>query len=586
MYTVEHYLPDGTDLGCLTDEGEYNSLQQAVAEWVRIPPQSPDENGWYTLPICAIRPAGHGKYGNKYSFRFERDLSSERNRNMKMYRLSIVDSFEATVYKQSYRGSLVNSTVGQVVSSLEDIIVDKGDDANIMCFCYQDNVEYLFNKYIEFLHTIDSTTITDSRELKIYNTSIELIVDRFDPIFGMMIGNNTMLYGLEIVDEPRYMYNDPATLDPRYMDAKNIKLGAGQKLDGGTDGSFDKPPVGYTFQEIYDAELVKAFTGAKDERIIDKYRVPLDFIIDANYTFAPNDDARNVKYAMYLLNNARCRNKFDNPDTGAGCLLFLDAGQDYTDITRQISNSSRVDPDWQFEMNSELLNLTRSFNIFNNRITSKEFQHGTVYDPFTSQRIVVTSTWNLARKYIPMLQRLDIMIPFAGKENAVWDDIIPGTLYPAISNIDMDVKEELETQRFNFYQYDGGAETGVEIVVRMAQNTCQTEKTSLTNENNMVVLNNYVNGVESYCRSKLWNFNDPTDRKSFTDELSSRYEGWQGTKCETLRTYFAADYEDRTHDILRCYSEIVFRGLIRIIVHEIDVNLPEDEENSESDDII
>ena len=572
MYTVEHYLPDDTDLGCLTDYGDFNSLDSVANEHRRIAPDSADENGWYSLPIAAIRPDGHGKYGNKYSFRFERDLSAERDAEMKMYRLSILDSFQATVYKASYRGSLVNSTVGKPVTSIQDVVVDMDDDANISIILYPDNVDYIYNQYMTFLGTIDRSEINDEKELKVFDVSMNLIVDQFDPIFGCLLGNSTNAYKLDIVDEPRYMYNDDSVLDPRYMNARNLKEGAGQKLDGGTDGSFDKPPVGKTFQEVYDEELVYAFTASKDERISDSSRVKLDFIVDANYTYSPDSESTNVKGAMYKLNNYRCRNKYDTPDTGAGTLLFLDAGQAYTDITSQIGSHNRVDPNWQFEKNSELLSLTQSFAEFNNRLTSMEFQHGTVYDPFTNKRIVVTSLWNLVRKYIPMLQRLDIMTPFAGKVNAVWDDIIPGTLYPTLTNIDMDVKEELERQRFNYYQYDGGAEIGTEQVVRMSQNTRQADKTSLTNENNVVVLNFYVKGVEDFCRGKQWAFNDPIAQKSFTDELNARYEGWNGVKCTSLRTYFAADVEDMEHDILRCYSEIVFRNLIKTIISEIDIN--------------
>lgn len=582
MYTVEHYLPDGTDVGCLTDEGDHNSLRKAAEQWYRTPTDTPDENGWYTAPVMAIRTMGHGKYGNKFSFKFERDISAERDRNMKLFKLSILDSFQATVYKSVFRGSLINSTTGEVVSSFEDAIDDMGYDANIHVIQFQDTIVDIFDAYQKYLDTVSVETITDTRDKKIFDTCKAMIVDQFDPIFGLILGTNNVIFGLDIVDEPLPMYNDASTLDPRYADAENIKFSAGMKLDGGTDGSFDKPPVGTTFQEIYDRELVKAFQGAKDVRIIDKYRVPIDFMFDANYSFTPDDDERNVKYAMYLLNNARCRNRYDNPDTGAGSILFLDAGQDYTDITNVLSDPSRVDPNWTFEMNSDLLNLTRSFSQFNNRITSMEFQHGTIYDPFTKKRIVVTSLWNMTRKYIPMLQSQDIMIPFAGKANAEWDDILPNTLTPAITNIDLDVKEELENQRFNYYQYDGGAETGSEIVVRMSQNTRQTEKTALTNENNMVVLNCYANGVEKFCRGKLWNFNDPVNQKSFTDEINARYEGWQGTKCVTLRTYFTADTEDRQHDIIRCQSAIQFRNLVKTIISEIDItNAVYDEDYSE-----
>lgn len=571
MYTVEHYLPDGTDLGCLVDKGASNSLLEAAEQWTRIPPQSPDENGWYTVPVMALRTIGHGKYGNKYSFRFDRDISAERDRGMKMYKLNILDSFQATVYKSSYRGSVVNSTTGKMVSSFEDVVADLGDDANIHIIQFEKNVAKIYDAYEEFLSTVNPDTIEDARERKYYDLSKELIVDTFDPIFGQFIGSNNSFYGFDIITDPKPMYNNEDQLDPRYQEADNITFSAGIKLAGGTDGSFDKPPAGVTFQEVYDKELVRAFKGIKDQRIVDKYRVPIDFMIDANYTFAPDDDDRNVKLAMYLLNNARCRNKFDTPDTGAGSILFLDAGQEYTDITSQLEYPSRVDPNWTFEMNSDLLHLTRSFSIFNNRITSMEFQHGTVYDPFTNKRIVVTSLWNLTRKYIPMLQKSDIMIPFAGKENATWDDLIPNTLAPSLSNVDLDVKEELEKQRFNYYQYDGGQDVGTEIVVRMSQNTRQTDKTALTNENNMVVLNAYVNGVEAFHRGKLWNFNDPVNQKSFTDELNTRYEGWQGVKCVSLKTYFTADTEDRQHDILRCMSAISFRNLVKTIIHEIDI---------------
>ena len=571
MYTVEHYLPDGSDFGCLVDSGESNGLKEAAEQWTRVPPESPNEDGWYTVPLMAIRTMGHGKYGNKYYFRFDRDISAERDREMKLYQLQILDNFQATVYKTNYRGSLVNSSVGKKVSSFQNVVDDQGLDAIIHVIQFEENVNTIFQAYQEYLDSIEVSLITDKRELRDYNASKALIVDTFDPIFGYLLGNNNLCYGMDIIDDPLPMYNDPDHLDPRYMEAANIKFSAGVGLDGGTDGSFDKPPVGTTFRDIYDRELVSAFLGMKDIRIIDKSRVTIDFLFDANYTYAPEDDSRNVKQAMYMLNNARCRNKFDRPDTGAGSLLFLDAGQKYTDITTQLDEPSRVDPNWKFEMNSELLNLTQSFAQFNNRITSMEFQHGTIYDPFTGRRIVVTSLWNMTRKYIPMLQDQDIMIPFAGKANAQWDDIIPNTLVPSLSNIDLEVKEELEQQRFNYYQYEGGAETGTEIVVRMSQNTRQTDQTALTNENNMTVLNAYVNGVEAFARGKLWSFNDPVNQKSFTDELNSRYEGWAGVKCQSLTTFFAADTEDRQHDILRCYSEIRFRNLVKTIIHEIDI---------------
>src|SRR5699024_985254 len=154
------------------------------------------------VPIASLRPAGHGKYGNKLAFRFERDITAERDRDMKMYRMTILDTFQSTTYKSSYRGSLVNSTTGKFVSSLEDVVDDMGDDSVVKCMLFPENVEYIYNQYKEFLGTIDPKLIEDTKERAIYDASANLIVDQFDPIFGTMIANNTSLYKLDIVDDP------------------------------------------------------------------------------------------------------------------------------------------------------------------------------------------------------------------------------------------------------------------------------------------------------------------------------------------------------------------------------------------------
>jgi hypothetical protein len=565
IFNVEKYKPDfaksPVDLGCLYTDDTANGLLKFAKSFVKT--DAPDESGWYSLPILAQNAIGHGKYGNKMSTRFERDIAAERDSGLAKLRLTVIDNYDTVTRSLSYSGTLVNSETGKRVSSFEDVIdTYPENNVNIKVQNFEDNVNTIYQAYINFLSS--QPIPLDPEELNVYNQSISTIAEEFNLIFGTLLGSSDTLYGYRQVQTPIPMYNNPDILDPRYLTARDITAGIGQVFEGGTEGSFDRLPAGKTFQDVFAEELVKGINGSKDARIFSKSRTPYHFIYDGNYNYSPEDDTRNVKNALYSLNNYRCRNKFDNPDEGVGSLLFLDSNTGLDDITSSIGN--RLDPNWKFVANAQMLALIASYSKFKNRLTSKEFQHYKIYDPFTGKKITVTSIYNMVENHIPHLQSKGIEIPFAN-DYSIITNIIPGTLAPSLDIMDLDASAELYRQRFNYYSYGDG-----DVCRRMNQSTSQTILSNLLEENNMVVTNFLINGLEQYAQSKLFKFNEESERKSYTDEVNTLYKNWRGTKLHDFEITFNANAYEIAHKILHCYVAITHRGMTLRMIVELDVN--------------
>jgi len=574
MYNVESYTPNTStgDLGCLYDEGTTNSLAYAEKALENL---SVDGNGWYTLPLMTLRAVGHGDYGNKLSFRFEKNFVGEQDTITKQYILTTLDNFDLIQRSKSYVGSLVNAELQHIgVTTFEDVVLTYGDEANIYVKSYIENVNYIYQQYMAFLATISPSTITDPDQLEIYNKSLTLIPETFDPIFATFIASETSPYMLRVIDTPLAMYNNPNTPDPRYTSAVNIKEGVGVPLQGGTEGAFDrsKTPANTVYEDYLriqlNKEYVNAFNGLKDKRILSTSRIPYDFIFDADYMFTPDDDSTNVKRTMYRLNNTRCRNPFDAPDEGCGSLLFLDAGTQLFDIATTASNTKDMtNPNYRFNSNTELLQLIQSYSVFANRLTSKEFQHFTMYDPFTNKRIVVTSIINAVMRFIPNLQNNGLEKPFANQRAPLTSAVRGTFVEPVLQDIDMDCKDELVAQRFNYYEYGYN-----ETLSRMNQETSQVISSALLEENNMVVLNSLMNGVEKYNRSILFDHADAAARAQFTADVEKMYGSWAGTKLQKFNVHYEANEVEIEHQWLHCYLEVSFRNIAKIIIQEIDIN--------------
>jgi hypothetical protein len=570
MYTFESVAQNlaNQQYGALTDEGVYSVASVAAAATSM---SSVDALGWYTAPILSIRSAGHGKYGNNFSVRLRRDLPFEQLMGNKQFVMTVIDNDTITNISKSYNGAFISDDRIGNITLFEDTMLPAEEDntSQVHVKNYEDNAVAIYEAYQAFLDTIDPSTITDYSELRRYQNSKAMTVDEFDLLFGKLFNSADDMYGFKNIFTPLASYDDPNTLDPRYVAAIDYSASAGLMLKGGTDGSFDALPAGKTFDDLYAEELVKAFSGVKDETIVDKTRVPYQFLFDANYRFAPDNDDQNVKLAMYKLNNVRCKNPADAPDAGCGSMFFLDTGTAYKDVTSTVSADHKyvTDPDYVFNANVELKQMFEAYSMFNNRNVSKQFQYYTTRNPLTTQRMTVTVTYWMTKSYIPHLQNMGIQQAWANKYSRI-GDMIGESLYPTVGMLDYAVKDVLDEQRFNYFNYESDRGD----VYRMDQNTSQVWNSTLTMENNMVILNYLVSAVEKRLRGHLFEFADATARRALKEELEEQYKDWAGDVVQSIEFDFAANELEVAHQIMHAYLAVKFRNLAKIIILEVDIN--------------
>lgn len=400
-------------------------------------------------------------------------------------------------------------------------------------------------------------------------------------------------------------------VDADQYDGADISASAGIRFIGGHDGDFQEISVDGVTREPNEAEMklllareqVKAFRGKKDSRIISPARIDLDFIFDANYnmtsttelllddsieavysnstvlssddyvmlstvgssSFAEDLSDINVKQAIYDLNVFRNKNGMTiNPEMGAGCSVYFDCGLVGIDSKN---------------MNRDIANIITDMDAFDGRACSIDLGYYKIYDPYTGRKITVTTSYFIATNLVNHMLRYGINKPFAmryatmntirrydgsGEINAM----IQGTFHPDIDMIDWDVKEKLYVNRINYWITSNEGRS----VARNSQNTRQREASALLEENNVRVLNTLKKGLESACRGYLYEWNDPTARKSYTDVQMKNYESWQGTMVEDLNIFFDANEWEQTRMIMHCYVSVKFRGIVKRVILEININ--------------
>lgn len=431
-------------------------------------------------------------------------------------------------------------------------------------------------------------------------------------------GGHRWIYTVMSIDDAtgNIVYDEgvPCNIDDDQYDGINIGASVGNVLVGGSDGDFQsitvngetRVPTAAEMKILLSREYVKAFRGMKDRKILSPARVDLDYIFDANYNLCDDEELNidrtitslyngstvltdydsqeltilgsdktfsdysdiNVKRAMYDLNQFRNRNGMTiNPEEGAGCSLYLDAGL--------VGLKS-------IGVNYELAAIIKMMEQFVGRATSVDLGYYTIYDPMTRKKIDVTAGYLLAQKLIPHIIKYGINKPFtynyaqltAIQRKSILSatgDMIRGSFRPDIDLIDWDVKEMLYKSRINYYLTTDEGRT----VQRAVQNTRQMDASALLEENNVRVLNTLKKGLEKACRSYLYEWNEPTVRKGYTDAQMDIYRPWIGTIVQDLDIRFDADEWEQERMIMHCFVDVKFRDIVKRIILEININRPD-----------
>lgn len=345
----------------------------------------------------------------------------------------------------------------------------------------------------------------------------------FDPLFGKT-KTNQQIETIKI--EPATVETRDVVVDVDDITYVNLSEIEGLALANGTDGEFALGTP--QRQDNIDKVLISAFNGKIDRSILSKKRTPAEIILDACYS----DE---VKNALIGLINKR----EDAYGVIDGCII----------------NSGSDLMEWAKEKNSR-----------GSRLFSKEAQHYYMRDPITGKKIAVTTTYFLATKLPTHFKQVGRNIPFVGEEYAKLSGHIKNTLLPVVDADDTELKEILVDNRVNYYE-----SIGENIFIRGCQHTSQPIWSDLSEEHNVHVLLKMKREIENMVSSLAYNFSEPEDRKLFTesaDRLLSQYRGM----CQSTKVRFEATQFEEQRSAIHCYLDVVFKGIIKSGIIEIDIN--------------
>jgi uncharacterized protein YuzE len=387
--------------------------------------------------------------------------------------------------------------------------------------------------------------------------------------------------------------NDPTQIPANYYSATyginpTTEVG-GIKMSGGSTGFFDDTEMSeIEFKWRYSALLVKAFRGEIDPRIQSPNRCPAKFLFDAGYntivgstilpylTYTPadiinasiifTDDEKeeilfhpeiltglkyediDVKQAMYDLMIYRCYQGIPEDmrpvGPGSGLSLHLDSG-----VT---------------DANTAMLVNTSFAKRFDNPNASWDI--GGWVDVETG--ISFTFTKQIVDNLIRHCRTISVNKPYTGTYSAITPDRYI-SYFPDVDTTDWDLRELLYNSGGNAWimGIDGS-------LTRRSQRTLirDAATSDLLQESNMRTLSQLTFLLQNKIDSYLLEYNDDAVIKTLSDEVNNIFSNWVGNLVEALEITFTRDINIDGGDILVCYCNVTFRGLILRVPIIVNVN--------------
>lgn len=393
--------------------------------------------------------------------------------------------------------------------------------------------------------------------------------------------------------------SDPTVIPANYYSATyginpTTEVG-GMRLSGGSTGFFDDTDMSeIEFKWRYSALLVKAFRGSIDPRIQSPTRCPAKFLFDAGYntivgstilpylTYTPTDiinasiiftedekeeilyhpetvaalkyEDIDVKQAMYDLMIYRCYHGIPEDKRpvgpGSGLSLHLDSG-----IT---------------DANTAMLVNTSFSKRFDNPNASWDI--GGWVDVETGMSY--TFTKQIVDNLIRHSRAISINKPYVGNYSAITPDRYT-SYFPDVDTTDWELKELLYNSGGNAWimGQDGS-------LTRRSQRTLirEADTSDMLQESNMRTLSQLTYLLQNKIDSYLLEYSDDAVIKTLSDECNNMFSNWVGNLVDALEITFVRDINIDGGDILICYCNVTFRGLILRV--PIIVNIQRRDNNS------
>lgn len=496
IVSVKYKVADGNLEVKLVRETEMalNNAGQFESIFMQKRNDEEDEAGYKTIPLMAVRSLGKGVYGDSLRVRLTGVFRKKSVIDYRPYRLEVLDVEEGNVVVETFDGCLYDYASNSRSLLLSDIVDGETSySTRIGIHVNEDAFQMLYDEYVKLFEG-EECPISNYRE--------------FDPVFGYH-NNQTKL--------PKLVINNEEFAIDRID---------GVPLMGGDDGSFADgiDLEGELLEDLY----IKAFSGELDKNILSPRRVPVKYILDANYPLA-------VKRQIVQLAVAR----YD-------AFVYLDAGILTTHDEALIFGEDTID--------------------LNYRIVSKGYQHYQIRDPFNGKKVEVTYTYHLASALARHIELVGSHVPFTGEAYALLSGAVKNSLLPVIDEYNEDMKEQLYDLRLNYYEA-----LGENVYARGTQVTAQDLDSDLSEEHNMVMTLEIKDIAEKETISRRYNFAEPEDRQLFTEVLTERTKSYRDV-VRSISVLYDMTEEEEARSILHCYVEITFKTIAKSSIVEININ--------------
>ena len=358
----------------------------------------------------------------------------------------------------------------------------------------------------------------------------------------------------------------------------------GMSLAGGYAGFFDElssDSIEYKWR--YSALLVEALRGSEnfDRRILSPHRVPAKFMFDGGYntlvgsvltgniaSYRPADIINasiiftdeeksevilypetidnigvsvdiDVKQAMYDLMIQRVYDGIPEDKRpigpGSGFQVFFDSGVTDADTTTLVRES--------FLKRFSNPNASWDIGGFTERSTGLSY----------------TFTKHIVEDMFRHINVAGINKPYAGKTTAIQKDRYID-FFPDLDITDWGKREDLYLSGGNAWIMgrDGSLERKTQVTLYRDA----AASSDLLQENNMRTLSRLIYLLQEKIDSYLLEYNSDSVLKTLSDEVNNMFSNWIGNYVDGLDIQFVRDTNVDGADILVCYVEVVFRGLI------------------------
>ena len=188
-----------------------------------------------------------------------------------------------------------------------------------------------------------------------------------------------------------------------------------------------------------------------------------------------------------------------------------------------------------------------------------------ILDPYSGKQITVTSTYNMAVKFVNHYLN-GVSRPFCGQAyGIVFDDVIDGTINftPKHTPKSGDQKQFFDDNRINYATYYDG------VLTMDSEFTAQRAYTQLSWGNNVLMVQALIREIRQRCPINRYKFLDGDDLVQYKQDVESIIAR-HSSKFETIQVIYTKDLNYDMNKIFYARIQVTFRNFIQTEIFKIE----------------